>query len=33
MTAKTRRMPTLDQIEQHETGKWVSAQLDRLERW
>lgn len=31
MTNADRRTPTLDDIEQHRTGKWVNEQLDRLE--
>lgn len=32
MSYTDRQAPNLDDIEQHMTGKWVSEQLDRLER-
>lgn len=31
MSYTDRQTPSLDDIEQHMTGKWVSEQLDRLE--
>jgi len=31
MSYTDRQAPSLDDIEQHMTGKWVSEQLDRLE--